>query len=311
MRVRKIAYLALLIFITACAQTKSINLPRGISLLKGINPVGLQYPIWSPDGTRIVLSYIIEPMGDPFNFFPPEPRHDIFIIDTENWVAHLFLHADWGLKTEAWSRDGKSFAMLLDGTNGNGIYTFNLGDYRTVYLSSKAGTLSPDCGKIAESDDKYISITDVHTQSAVNFKVPTNGSWYISSWSPDMKQLTLIHRNHEDDRFDYIYLFDVNSGIFSQFTNDNNYYKESPIISPNGQMIAYIIWRFTENSVENKIMISRLDRSCEWSMPLDDVEYFTWSPDSQRLFILGMDGAYIAGLKTLFGSGFINGTHCP
>jgi hypothetical protein len=29
------------------------------------------------------------------------------------------------------------------------------------------------------------------------------------------------------------------------------------------------------------------------------------------LFILGWNGAYIADLKTLFGSGFINGNHCP
>jgi Tol biopolymer transport system component len=246
-------------------------------------------------------------MGDPFNFFPPEPRHDIFIIDTENWVAHLFLHSDWGVMTEAWSRDGKSFAMSFDGTNGNGIYTFNLGDYRKTYLS-KAGRLSPDWEEIAESDDTYISITDVHSQNVMNFKVPTDGTWYISAWSPDMKQLTLVHRNHEEDRYDDVYLFDVNSCSFSQFTKNNSYFKYTPIISPNGQWIAYVIYSY---SAKSKIIISRLDRSCEWSVPLDNVDYFTWSPDSQRLFILGWNGAYIADLKTLFGSGFINGNHCP
>jgi Tol biopolymer transport system component len=307
MWVRKITYLALLIFLTACAQTKPINVPTGISLLKGIDPRGLQYPIWSPDGTRIVVSYIIEPMGDIFNFFPPEPRHDIYIIDTENWVAHLFLHADWGLMTEAWSRDSKSFAMSFNGAKGNGIYAFNLGDYRTVYLS-KDGTLSPDWEEIAESDDRHLSITDVYSRNVMNFKVPTKGTWYISTWSPDMNQLTLVHRNHEEDRYDDVYLFDVNSGGFSQFTKDNSYFKFSPAISPNGQLIAYVIYSY---SVKSKIIISRLDQSCEWSVPLDNVDYFTWSPDSQRLFILGWNGAYMADLKTLFGSGFINENHCP
>ena len=309
MRLSKFIYLVLLIFLTACAQIRSFNLPKGISLLNRIDQTGLQYPIWSPDGTTIIASYEIDPMPD---FLGPRPRHDIVFIDPERWdISKTVSESQSNIDAEAWSPDSTSVEMYFsDGPVGNGIYTLRVDNIKPIYLS-KAGKLSPDWEKIVEVSDSYIKITNIVSNTVANFKVPMGGTWYISAWSPDMNQITLVHRNHEDDRYDDIYLFDVNSGIFSQFTNDNIYSKSSPIISPNGQLIAYVKSRYAGNTFEYKLIISRLDRSCELTLPLDNISSFAWSPDGQKMFLIGTDGVYLADLKTLFGSNFINGDGCP
>jgi Tol biopolymer transport system component len=314
MQLRILWYLAILISVTACTQTQvqPINLPIGISHLKEIDNTGFQFPIWSPDGTTIVASYVIEASPDFIGSFGPKPRHDVVLINPETWETSIFIRENAGnLMAEAWSPDSKSFAMFWsDGPDGNGIYLFEVDNTKSTYYS-KSGALSPDLEKIAVFEDPYIKITDVQTLDVQEFKVPVNGEWGVYAWSSDMQQITLIYRGNEKDRFENIYLLELNSGNFLQFTNESSFFKHSPTFSPSGQLIAYIIWRFTENDIENKLLISRLDQSCEWTIPVDNIDYFAWSPDSQRMFLSGNDGVYVADLDALFGSGFSNGNHCP
>lgn len=314
MQARISLYSAILIFVTACAQTQAqpINLPVGISLLEGIDHIGFQYPLWSPDGSRIIASYVIESSPDFFGSFGHELRHDIVMIDPRTWeVSNLIRENAGNLVAETWSPDSKSFAMFWsDGPNGNGIYLFEIAGMKSAYYS-KSGALSPDLKKIAVIDEPNIVITDIHSQDVKKIKVPVNGDWEVSAWSPDMQELTLIYQGNKEDRFENIYLFDLKLGAFSQFTNDNEYFKYSPTFSPNGKLIAFIMWRFGENSIENKLRISRLDESCEWTIPLDNVDYFTWSPDSQRMLLSGTDGVYVADLNVLFNTDISNGNQCP
>ncbi|MBI5352388.1 MAG: PD40 domain-containing protein [Chloroflexi bacterium] len=311
MQVKTISSLVLLIFLTACTQTQVVELPSGISLLNGIDPAGFQSPIWSPDGKKIIASYVIESMPDIAGLFGTEPRHEIILIDPKTGDASLFLRVSSGnLEAEAWSPDSQSFAMFWsDGPDGNGVYAFRVDDVEPIFLS-KYGGMSPDWKKVAAINSSYLEISDINSQNDQTFKTPANGFWNVSAWSPDMKQLTLIYRELEEDRFENIYLFDLDSGSFAQFTRNNKYFINSAAISPNGKLIAYIIWRFTENDIENKLLISRLDHSCEWTMPLNNINYFAWSPDSQRMLISG-DGVYIADLNIIFGSDLSKGNYCP
>jgi hypothetical protein len=103
----------------------------------------------------------------------------------------------------------------------------------------------------------------------------------------------------------------LSSGSFAQFTDDNRYFKDSAKISPNGKLVAYRMWRFGEKEIEEKLLISRLDRTCNWTIPLGNIDYFAWSPDSQNMFLSGTDGVYMAELQVLFGSGIVSGNHCP
>jgi Tol biopolymer transport system component len=312
MRVRKIKYLVFFIFVTACTQMRSINLPEGITLLKDVDRSGLQSPIWSPDGKQIVASYIIRPMPDIAGIFGDKPRYDIVTIDTNTWKTTILASQESGdFSAQVWLPDGKGFAMnWSDGYDKNGIYLFDVDGTKSTYLSHY-GVLSPDINKIADFNDPYVLITDIHTRDVVKFKVPVIGIWYVNSWSPDMKQLVLIYQKNESERYYDIYLLDVNLGIFTQFTNDKDYYKYSPTFSPDGQLIAYSAHRFFENKIDDKLLISTLDHSCEWTMPVSNIYEFAWSPDSKKMFMVGTDGVYVVDLNVVYGSDFASRNLCP
>jgi Tol biopolymer transport system component len=258
---------------------------------------------------KIAVSYVVEPIPEPFSFFPPEPRHDIVIIDSATWSVSLPIHKE--AEAVAWSSDSKSLALYwFNGPDGSGIYTTEVNYMAPAYLS-QIGVLSPDFGKIALFEDPFVKITSIQSQDVREFMVPSSGRWYIYSWSPDMNQLALVYREREEDRFENIYILDLNSGSFSQFTNDDKYFKNSLSFSPDGKLIAYITRRFTENDIEKKLLISKLDQSCEWNVPVDNVDYFAWSPDGEKMFLSSNDGVYLADLNIIFDSGFPNGNHCP
>lgn len=308
MWVRKIKYLMLFIFVAACARTQSVNLPVGITRLKGIDPYHLQSPIWSPDGKRIVASYVIEGLTE----FPgSKPRHDIVTIDAETWGTSILISEKSGnLIAETWSPDSKSFAMFWsDGPEGIGNYLFEVDNTKSTYFS-EWGTVSPNLEKVAIFDGSYIKITDINTKKVKEFKVPVNGKWGVYNWSPDMKQLALLQWESEKDGFNDVYLLELSSGKFLQFTHDKSYIKGSPMISPDGQFLAYTVWRLDDN-FKNKLIISKLGQSCQWTIPIDDINDFAWAPDSQRMFLIGNEGVYLADLEIVFGNDFSNKDDCP
>lgn len=300
-----------LILTTSCVQPNSVSLPVGVEILENIDPFGLQSPLWSPDGTKIVASYEIYNMPDIIGIFQSEPRHDIVMINTTTWELTVIASQDSGtLVAEAWLPDNTGFAMLWsDGYSSAEIYLFDSDGKKLKHLSSN-GSLSPDMTRIADTDDTSVSITDIQTQVTAEYKLPFTGSWVVNSWSPDMRQLVLTYHKDESERFFNIYLLELISGAFTQFTDDNDYYKYSPAISPNGKLLAYSAHRFYENEIDDKLIISTLDHSCEWVLPLEYANSFTWSPDSQRMFIGGSDGVYVADLNIVFGSDFKNGYRC-
>lgn len=311
MRIIKIICLFSLVFLVACAQIRSLNLPKGIRLLN-IDRSGLNAPIWSPDGKQIVASNVIQPMPDLIGFFSGD-RHDIVLIDPETGKSSFLLRENGGnFKAETWAPDSKSFAMFLsDGSNGYGIYTFQVDDPKPVYFS-ESGTLSPDWERIAFVKDSSLFIKDLANGKEEKTKLPENGSWYVSAWSQDMNKLTLVRQTTgADHRIDNIYLYELSTGNFSQFTDDDNFFKGIATFSPDQQLIAFAAFRFTEKDIEHKIFIERLYKSCKWTLPLDDAYNFAWSPDGQEMFLIGYDGVYIADLKTLLGSDFPEGDHCP
>ena len=311
MRVRKTVALAIVILLTACAQIRAMSLPKGITFLRGIDPSGLQAPIWSPDGKKIATTYASDSMPDPIAFFGPETRHDVVMIDTATWGLSILASGDGGyLTATTWAYDSKSFAVLWpNGPEGTGLYLFDVDSARANY-SSEYGVLSPDLEKIAFFENSMIKIKDIDSQEVKEFEVPFKGYWRIGAWSPDMKKLTLTYDENENARFISIYLLELDSGTFSRFVNDKAYRNYSPIISPNGQLLAYIKSRYIEGDFEDKLLVSRFDQKCEWTIPLDDINSFAWSPDNQKMFLVGWKGVYLADLTVVLGSEFSYGDSC-
>ncbi len=185
------------------------------------------------------------------------------------------------------------------------MYRFDVGTTQTIHLA-EPGILSPDEARlavIAGPHIPYVRIVDLRTQNVREYLPPVNGDWRIAAWSPDMKYLTMVRLERElgELRFGNVYLLDVNSGDFSQFTHEGNIVTHSPTIAPNGELIAYFA---------STLVISRLDHGCEWTVPMADVYDFSWSPDSKKMFLIASDGAYLADLETLFGASFSSGEGC-
>lgn len=312
MLIRKSVALLFVILLTACAQIRAMGLPDGITLLRGIDPSGLQTPIWSPDGKKIATTYASDAMPDLIAFFGPESRHDVVMINTATWELSI-LASDGGgyLTATTWAPDSKSFAVLWPGgPQGTGMYLFDVDSAKANY-SPEYGVLSPDLEKIAFFENSKIKIKEIDSQEVREFEVPFKGDWRVGTWSPDMETLTLTYEENVTARFTDIYLLELNSGTFSQFVSDKAYLNYSPIISPNGRLLAYIKSRYIEGNFEYKLLISSLDQQCEWTIVLDDINSFTWSPDNQKMFLVGWKGVYLADLTVLLGPEFLNGNYCP
>lgn len=311
MKVARTLLVSLLVLITSCAQIRSLSLPQGITLLGEVDPTGLQSPVWSPDGTMIVASYVIMPMPDSlFGSY----RDEIVMIDPETGRVTSFLQTGETIQllAESWSADSKRFAMYQDsGSGGKGLYTYGVDDPNPAYLS-EGGALSSEWKRLALFRGTYIRILDIGTgQEVQKYEVPAEGDWYVKAWSPDMGQLALVYETNQQDRNSSIWLLDTKSGVFSQFSHESDYYNYAPSFSPDGKLIAYEKYGVTEGNQENKLVISRLDGSCVWVIPIDAASDFTWSPDGKRLFMIGSNGVYLADLKTLFGASISSDKGCP
>lgn len=308
-----------LTLLTSCSAPSTplpspkISISTGMTFLPDISPTGLESPIWSPDGTKIVASYNIMPMAD-FCFGCPTPRSDVVLIDPETGKSSILLQQDGfnvDLHPLAWSQDSRSIALYFwDNEHGHGIFTITVEKPNPRYFIQN-GSLSPDWEKISLSDSDVLRIITIKTNETHTIKLPEIGNWSNGSWSLDENLLVVTYRKNKDDRFENIYLLNVSSGSVDQFSNDNMYFKNSPSISPNGNLIAYTAWRFTNTDIESKVFISRIDRTCNWTLPINHVNYFTWSPESNKVFLTTTGGAYIADLEKIFGKNIVEEDGCP
>ncbi len=252
-------------------------------------------------------------MPDIAGWGAPTPRSDVVLIDTNYWRLSVLFPARAGnnLVPLRWAPDSRSFVMFWsDGPEGHGYYSVKL-DKSPPTQYPRVGELSPDLQKIAILQSSYIWIQDLQGNALHEIQVPLDGEWTIGDWSPDMKWLALTFRESGTDNIQNIYLLEIDSGSFIQFTHDGSFFKDSPAFAPNGRLLAYHTLRRGTDGEIHQIVVSRLDGSCQWTIPMDSIYYYTWSPDMKRMFMTGPDGVYVAILETLFGKTFANGTNCP
>jgi hypothetical protein len=199
------------------------------------------------------------------------------------------------------------------GPHGDGIYRVGLDNPTPSYISASAsasGVLSPDMQKMAAFTGDYLRILDLDGKPLRGFKPPAYHECTIDSWSVDMQQLALTCKETTGQLLENVYVLDIDSGHFIQVSNDDDYLKYWPRIAPNGQLVAYLVMRFAGLGLDEHLAISRIDRTCQWIMPIDGINAYAWSPNSEGMFIAGENGVYAANLNILFGEGFAYRKDC-
>jgi Tol biopolymer transport system component len=154
----------------------------------------IDYPIWSPDGTKIVASMCADYKSTDKNclyeIFILEPSKPVFTKLTGTPEA-----SEW---VPDWSPDGQKIAFASDRDGDSEVYVMNANGSGLVQLTKNNGydgrpRWSPDGSQLAFETDRdgdwdiYLMNADGSNPHAVT--VNAKSSDWMESWSPDGKWL--------------------------------------------------------------------------------------------------------------------------
>jgi eukaryotic-like serine/threonine-protein kinase len=150
------------------------------------------YPIWSPDGSRILYASNVE------------GRYDLFIKPVSGGSVEPLFKSSYSKYPSDWSRDGKTLLMTVPnpGTHGD-IWALALNERRaapilqTIYLEASA-TLSPNGRWLAYQSDEtgrnevYVQPFEGLTDGTKRrWKVSTNGG-ALAHWRADGREMFYV-----------------------------------------------------------------------------------------------------------------------
>jgi len=93
-------------------------------------------------------------------------------------------------------------------------------------------------------------IMDADGANARKLADADSGHGYAANWSPDGKQIAFVVRENPDDEnanqlsdalISNIYIVDVETGVLNQITNFDNGHVETPLWSPDGNTLAFMV----------------------------------------------------------------------
>ena len=231
----------------------------------------LMSPSWSPDGKR--LAYVSFEAG----------HSQVFVQRLADGQREMVANYPGLNSAPAWSPNGKELALTLSKDGNAEIYILNLQSKKLVRVTRSSGIdteaiWSPDGKSLVFTSDRggkpqLYRIAIVRGQPKGRAKRLTFEGRYNAraSFSPDGKQIAMIHLDAEGYR---IAVMDLESGNLQVLTDST--LDESPSFAANGSMIIYA----TEQGGRGVLSAVSSDGRAHQRLQLNqvDVREPAWSP---------------------------------
>lgn len=296
----KASLIFVVLFVTSC--TLNASSPEHIRGIEGIKfaAEGSNFdPLWDPIGNRIVVN----------NYIASTSK--IYLLDLENSETVILYETNRSAVAKDWTPDGQLITAFIDTKDGDGIWNIDpTNEKPPVFITTgHEASWSPDGTKLAVLDHspwipsgentEKLRIIDIQSKKEdIIFEV--KGKDFLAtglSWSTSGEHIAFsLSTDHQSSQ---IYILDVNTGVVSKITNDENDHW-SPSWSPNSQFVAYV--NRSPKTFENSIVISTINGKCKVPVPgIADVWSVAWSPNGkQLLFSWRNTKIYLADLDTIF-----------
>lgn len=204
---------------------------------------------WSPNGKKIAISV---KSGDKDAIY-------IFDVNTED-ETELPVKFD-GIFSVNWNPTNNSLVFRGDNSKQSDIWVYNL---KTKQLQQITDDVFSDLDPTWSRDGKKI---------------------YFSSDRGDNIDLSSIPKNFNMVKYDYsdknLYVYDMDSGILTKFTDDKHANESSVVTSPDGKKVLYISDRNGIDNIWLRDLETREERPITNS--IDPISLLSLSDDGRRL----------------------------
>jgi TolB protein len=288
------SYLVLLILFGSIASCSTHN--ANVKFLTRVDDYPAYHVIWSPTGEQLAFS----------SYSGARNSSTIYVLDPETKKIQPIYKGNGHLEAVAWTPDGTQLVFYAGSSNDlkDGLWIIDTSDNPTPRYFLDANSL-------AWSSSDQLAIGQVKNQGLLSISIRDNESkkettilnrltmaigWL--SWSSDGSQLTFVLDHGQFRRRD-IYLFDTKKQEIHQVTTAGT--NDSPSLSPNGNMIAYVKGDFSGSTPSYSLHIMNSDGTCDTEVTgLSNTNSPAWSPDGQWIAFIGKGNRVF--LYNVFGS---------
>lgn len=314
-RATPVLFVGLLILAAGFLTYQAIHNPIIISFVPTLQP-GIQRLteidgnpelLWSPTSDVIAGSNSILPCPD-FWCGGSVPYSEIFLYNLESRERRTLLHLEGNsFHAVDWAPDGTRLVFSSDwGTYGDGLWLLDIENKNPPSFVSEGqfmawnpdGTIWAIRDTIGRPGHWYpvIHLLNLNTgEKNLVFQGKEEGSSISSlTWSPSGRVLVFLYGSRRAD----VYRYDLDSAEISRFTNDDFDYVDA-VYSPTGDLIAYE--RSSQTLLDTHILLQTPDGKCDFTLPIENANMMSWSPDGKRLLAANLDGVYLVNLEVYFG----------
>jgi Tol biopolymer transport system component/DNA-binding winged helix-turn-helix (wHTH) protein len=259
------------------------------------------HPAWSPDGARLAFQSDEATDVTP-SAFGAQSGSTIWVVDADGGNLRELTRSGspiGGHAAPAWSADGRYLAFsVFEGGDSNGVWLYTLATGATHFLETGKGlfelAFAPDNSALYVAGGASLVVrlpfdADRGRVSGPREFIPVAGPPGVRglSISPDGRRLAFAGLATSSQ----IWSVEVDGngaarGAPRPLTTDTSLRKSLPVVSPDGERVAYVA---TTRGEQPNIWIVDRDGTSHAPLTVDDSPDFKphWSPDGRQVLFMG------------------------